>query len=99
FPQGFAPLYRCVNPTITGAGSDKTELVTSHMVVGTNETFPQVRRGFVPIATVDAGAAAVTGLNSSEMSKLHVGRWGGVGGFGHQGGNDGGYSPHTCYFS
>src|SRR5215467_12045093 len=70
FPQGFAPLYGSVNPTITGAGSDKTELVTSHMVVGTNETFPQVRRGFVPIATVDAGAAAVTVLNSSEMSKL-----------------------------
>src|SRR5215471_1393256 len=98
FPQGFAPLYRCVNPTITGAGSDKTELVTSHMVVGTNETFPQVRRGFVPIATVDAGAAAVTVLNSSEMSKLHVGGWVGVGGLSNQGGIDGGYPPNLYYF-
>src|SRR5262249_17672777 len=98
FPPGFAPLYRWVNPTITGAGSDKTEPVTSHMVVGTNETFPPVTRGFVAIATVDAGAAVVTVLNSSEMSKLHVGGWVGVGGLSNQGGNDGGYPPNLYYF-
>jgi hypothetical protein len=101
FPQGFAPLYGCVNPTITGAGSDKTELVMgtdAGMFIGTANTFPQVRSGFVPIATVDAGATKVTVLNSAEVSKLNVGRWVAVGSMTNQGGNDGGYPPNLYMF-
>src|SRR5262245_2873311 len=101
FPQGFAPLYGCVNPTITGAGSDKTELVmgtNAGMFIGTAHTFPQVRSGFVPIATVDAGATKVTVLNSAEVSKLKVGRWVAVGSMSNQGGNDGGYPPNVYMF-
>jgi hypothetical protein len=101
FPQGFAPLNGCVNSTITGAGSGMTELVmgtNAGMFIGTANTMPQVRSGFVPIATVDAGATKVTVLNRAEVSKLNVGRWVAVGSMSNQGGNDGGYPPNLYMF-
>src|SRR5262249_26770438 len=70
----------------------------ANMFVGTPNTLPQVRSGFVPIATVVPGATQVTVLNSAEVSKLNVGRWVAVGSLSNQGGTGGGYPPNLYMF-